>query len=148
MHSLSLMTEEMQWMLFMPLTAKTVGGLSYHTMGRVEVVGYDVVVRTLNAMNVVSLAILLGNAACAWDHEVLDVDGALALFVAAGVLVMVEGATALTEEGLLYADAAYHHLHIAVGAATAGLLHLAMLAVFHPMPMGIDARNNRKEVDG
>uniref|UniRef100_A0A803PEH5 RRM domain-containing protein n=1 Tax=Cannabis sativa TaxID=3483 RepID=A0A803PEH5_CANSA len=75
------------------------------------------------------------NVVCALAHEVWVVEGAGALLLgAAGAQAMIDmDAGVLVRVGDLPGAAAYHLLHVV--EATAGLLHSAMLAVCHHMPM-------------
>lgn len=88
-------------------------------------------------MNVVNLGTLLGSVACALDHVAWEVEGGEAQvligIVEVQVMVTVAGVLALVGEDL-QDDAAYHHPGV---AATAGPLHIVILAVIHLMPMEI-----------
>lgn len=87
-------------------------------------------------MSVVSLVILLGNAAHVLGHAAAA--GVLAPLDAVEVQVMIVGVTALMVGGLLHDDVAYH-LHTDGGVATVDHLLPVALAVFHLMSMGTKA---------
>jgi hypothetical protein len=151
MHLLNLMIAGMLLMPFKLWMGKMVGEWSFHitlkVVGEVVlvVVAGVVEVRTWSAMSVVSLAILLENVVCVLAHEVWVVEGAGALLLgAAGAQAMIDmDAGVLVRVGDLPGAAAYHLLHVV--EATAGLLHSAMLAVCHLMPMGTRAVKRQVE---
>lgn len=86
-------------------------------------------------MNVVNLVILLENVACGLAHEAWEVDGVEALaLVLVGVQVMGAGAIARMQENLHDVEA-YRLVEV---AATAGHLHIAVLAMIHLLLMETD----------